>query len=201
MINTFLLAVIFSISTSLTLNGNEKKRKTLFDSNLEYKDYTPQSTDIVISRFDYHNKLHGFWLGQLIANWTGLVTEMDKIGNIGEIKTGKFYTRADWGKPDLPSIWGEGNPSNLSKTIDFVFKNEFRLLAVDPSTRGQGIGKLLTLECIAKARQDGNKHVIIHTTKSMQIAWKMYETLGFKRAKDLDFMQEELPVFGFRLVL
>ena len=27
---------------------------------------------------------------------TGLVTEMDKIGNIGEIKTGAFYTRDDW---------------------------------------------------------------------------------------------------------
>jgi hypothetical protein len=35
----------------------------------------------------------------------------------------------------------------------------------------------------------------------MQIAWKMYENMGFKRAKELDFMQGELPVFGFRLVI
>jgi hypothetical protein len=27
----------------------------------------------------------------------------------------------------------------------------------------------------------------------------MYENLGFKRSEDLDFMQGELPVFGFRL--
>lgn len=58
---------------------------------------------LVISRFDYADKLYGFWLGECIANWTGLVTEMDKIGNIGEIKTGAFYTRDDWGKPDQPS--------------------------------------------------------------------------------------------------
>ena len=41
--------------------------------------------------------------------------------------------------------------------------------------------------------------VIIHTTKAMQTAWKMYEGFGFKRSEDLDFMQGELPVFGFRL--
>jgi hypothetical protein len=33
----------------------------------------------------------------------------------------------------------------------------------------------------------------------MKVAWKMYEKIGFRRAKDLDFIQEKLPVFGFRL--
>lgn len=75
----------------------------------------------------------------------------------------------------------------------------FRLLAVDPLTRGQGIGKLLTMACIDKARQNSNlRQVIIHTTKAMQTAWKMYETIGFKRSDDLDFMQGELAVYGFR---
>jgi len=77
----------------------------------------------------------------------------------------------------------------------------FRLLAVDPSARGCGIAKLLTDKCISKAREHKNVQVIIHTTKAMQIAWKMYENLGFKRSEDLDFMQGELPVFGFRLLL
>ena len=75
---------------------------------------------ITLSRAEYRDSLYGFWLGQCIANWTGLVTEMDKIGNIGELKTGEFYTRNDWGKADQPSIWGQGIPSNLSATIDFV---------------------------------------------------------------------------------
>lgn len=77
----------------------------------------------------------------------------------------------------------------------------FRLLAVDPFSRGKGIGKLLTNECIRKAKNSGQSQVVIHTTKAMQTAWKMYEKLGFKRAEDLDFMQGELPVFGFRLKL
>ena len=61
------------------------------DSAVEAEGYIIKDTDFVISRTDYINKLEGFWLAQCIANMTGLVTEMDKIGNIGEIKTGEFY--------------------------------------------------------------------------------------------------------------
>jgi ribosomal protein S18 acetylase RimI-like enzyme len=75
----------------------------------------------------------------------------------------------------------------------------FRLLAVNPNTRGAGIGKLLTLHCINRAKELKLHQVVIHTTKAMEVAWGMYEKLGFKRSEDLDFMQEKLPVFGFRL--
>ena len=109
-------------------------KKVVADPGLEYNTYTPKATDMVISRSDYANKLYGFWLGQCIANWTGLVTEMDKIGNIGEIKTGPFYTREDWGKPDQPSIWGEGLPSELSDNIDFVFRGEDEIWGADDDT-------------------------------------------------------------------
>jgi len=77
----------------------------------------------------------------------------------------------------------------------------FRLLAVDSAFRGKGLGKLLSLACIKKARNSPNKQLIIHTTKAMEVAWIMYEHLGFKRAPELDFQQEELPVFGFRMRL
>ncbi|GIU51516.1 ADP-ribosylglycohydrolase family protein [Shewanella sp. KT0246] len=87
-----------------------------------------------ISRESYAEKLYGFWLGQSIANWTGLVTEMDKIGDIGDLKTGKFYTRDDWGMPDQPSIWGQGVPSDLSTNIDFVFRNPGEVWGSDDDT-------------------------------------------------------------------
>ena len=77
----------------------------------------------------------------------------------------------------------------------------FRLLAVSPATRGLGVGKLLTVACVSKAREKKVNEVIIHTTMAMQTAWKMYEAIGFKRSADLDFMQGDLPVFGFRLKL
>jgi hypothetical protein len=106
----------------------------IIDANYEYKEYSPSSTDLIISRSDYANKLYGFWLGQCIANWTGLVTEMDKIGDIGEIKTGKFYTRDDWGKPDHPNIWSGVEPSELSPTIDFVSEDVNGIWGADDDT-------------------------------------------------------------------
>ncbi len=106
----------------------------LADTAFTYKKYSFKSSDKIVSRSAYLNKLYGFWLGECIANWTGLVTEMDKIGNIGPIKTGAFYTREDWGKPDQPSIWSDGVPSNLSKNIDFVFRDEDEIWGSDDDT-------------------------------------------------------------------
>ncbi len=77
----------------------------------------------------------------------------------------------------------------------------FRLLAVTPEARGKGIGKKLTQFCIEKAQQSTADFLIIHTTSAMKTAWKMYENMGFQRAKDLDFSVGELEVFGFRYEL
>jgi hypothetical protein len=86
----------------------------------------------IISRASYQDSLYGFWLGQSIANWTGLVTEMDKIGGDGPV--GEFYTRDDWGTKDQPSIWGQGIPSDLSENIDFVFEDESSIWGSDDDT-------------------------------------------------------------------
>lgn len=76
-----------------------------------------------------------------------------------------------------------------------------RLLGVRPQARGLGVGKALTLACLERARALGRDKVVLHTTGAMQLAWAMYERLGFQRAPDLDFQQEALPVFGFRLTI
>ncbi len=128
-------SILFSILfVGIVLSCKFTGDKDFVNSDLVYKKYSPKSTDIKISRTKYLEKMQGFWLGQCIANWTGLVTEMDKIGNIGELKTGAFYTREDWGKVDQPSIWGQGVPSNLSPTIDFVFKNQGDVWGADDDT-------------------------------------------------------------------
>ncbi|MDG2179120.1 MAG: ADP-ribosylglycohydrolase family protein [Algibacter sp.] len=130
-----LMLMIISVSfLSCKDTNNKEKGNIIMDSNLIYQEYSPKASDLVISREKYLDKLYGFWLGQCIANWTGLVTEMDKVGNIGEFQTGDFYTRDNWGKADLPSIWGEGVPSDLSATIDFVFRDEDDVWGSDDDT-------------------------------------------------------------------
>lgn len=126
--------VIVWLIIFFSCNNLKQTNDTVKDPDLVYKPYSPNASDLVISRKDYMDKLQGFWLVQCIANWTGLITEMDKIGNIGEVKTGDFYTRKDWGKPDQPSIWGEGVPSDLSETIDFVFRDTSEVWGADDDT-------------------------------------------------------------------
>lgn len=125
----YYLVILLSMFILSTCNTQTKKKNSV-ESTAIYE----EDSFISISREIYKDQLYGFWLGQCIANWTGLVTEMDKIGNIGEIKTGDFYTRADWGKPDQPSIWGEGIPSDLSPTIDFVFRDTNEVWGADDDT-------------------------------------------------------------------
>lgn len=102
------------------------------DPNFQYKKYKPRKGDMILSRAAYTDKLAGFWLGQCIANWTGLITEMDKIG-IPD-KNGKgagFYTRANWEGPDELNIWGS---SDLSKTITYYFVDEGGVWGADDDT-------------------------------------------------------------------
>ena len=89
---------------------------------------------IKISKENYQDQLEGFWLGQLIANWTGLITENDKIGNIGEIKTGDFYTREDWGKTDQRSIWEDDSVDKSNIKIDYILKSEDEIWGSDDDT-------------------------------------------------------------------
>ena len=95
----------------------------------------PSSNDFIeISREKYSNQLYGFWLGQSIANWTGLITEMDKIGNIGEIKTGNFYTREDWGGMDSRSIWEDMSIDKSNIKIEFSLRAQDEVWGSDDDT-------------------------------------------------------------------
>lgn len=73
----------------------------------------------------------GFWLGQSIGNWTGLITEMDKVG--GQGRQGEFYTRQDWAGLDEPAIWSD-KPSEISNTIDFVLRRPGETWGADDDT-------------------------------------------------------------------
>ena len=59
---------------------------------------------------------------------------MDKIGNLGDVKTGAFYTRANWGKADHPNIWETTN--HIKRKIDFILK-DFNWEVLNYSTQQQ----------------------------------------------------------------
>ena len=78
----------------------------------------------------------------------------------------------------------------------------FRLLAVLPEARGRGVGRLLTEECIRRARAARREAVGLHTTHLMNVARAMYERMGFVRVPELDFFpMPTLRVMAYRLTL
>jgi hypothetical protein len=77
----------------------------------------PANEQLVFSRTDYHNTLQGFWLGECIANWTGLRTE-------GQRKVAPFYTDNAWGK----------NMGRKKSKIEFVLVEEGDVWGADDDT-------------------------------------------------------------------
>jgi len=92
--------------------------------------------------------------------------------------------------------YGSGGTATSAKDASGI-----RLLGVDPACRRAGVGTALTAACIRIARDSGHSRVILHTTKAMQPAWNMYESLGFVRSAEFDFDQHGLSVYGFSLGL
>lgn len=126
------------------------------------------------------------------------------LRNVGDFtqhpKTRLFVAVSKTGKVDGGLVYfgdmryyGAGGDATTSQNAA-----AFRLLAVDPKTRGKGLGKLLIELCISQARKDGFNYLVIHSTKSMMTAWKMYERMGFVRFPEIDFEQAGVQVFGFR---
>jgi GNAT superfamily N-acetyltransferase len=64
-------------------------------------------------------------------------------------------------------------------------ETELRLLAVDASARGRGVGQALVEACIARARALG-RPLVLHTTQFMPAASRLYERLGFTRLQARD---------------
>lgn len=62
----------------------------------------------------------------------------------------------------------------------------FRVLAVDPSAEGSGIGRHLVEHCLERARADGRHRLVITTMEWMTRAHALYDRLGFVRRPDLD---------------
>jgi len=58
-----------------------------------------------------------------------------------------------------------------------------RRLAVDPQTQRRGVGRQLTEECIARARQDGASVIALQTSPVMQAALMLYFDLGFAHCR------------------
>jgi predicted N-acetyltransferase YhbS len=68
-----------------------------------------------------------------------------------------------------------------------------RMLAVDTARQGRGAGSALTEACIAQARLDGKRRLVLHSTELMRTARAMYARRGFRRDVDRDVWFDQEP--------
>jgi GNAT superfamily N-acetyltransferase len=66
-------------------------------------------------------------------------------------------------------------------------QGEFRTLSVAPEARGQGVGRALVADCLARARAAGLTEVLLCSRDVMLTAHRMYTAMGFVRRPELDW--------------
>jgi ribosomal protein S18 acetylase RimI-like enzyme len=73
----------------------------------------------------------------------------------------------------------------------------FRMLVVDASMRGGGVGELMVRTCLDRARAAGKRRAVISTDPRMTSAHRLYERLGFRRLPERDWS----PMDGVHLLV
>jgi predicted N-acetyltransferase YhbS len=148
----------------------------------EIRDFTPADADAVntvaLAAFEQYRGAYSDWPD--FANQIGAMTRLAENGEIivaesgGRVAGAVAYVGPNAAKPAMfDPAWPV-----------------IRMLVVDPSERGQGLGRALTEECIRRARRDGAAQIALHTSPIMQVALAMHLRQGFMP------LRETAPVFG-----
>ncbi|HEX7046052.1 MAG TPA: GNAT family N-acetyltransferase [Gammaproteobacteria bacterium] len=116
-------------------------------------------------------------------------------GLVAEV-AGKFLRESD---PVRERCWVAERDGAIAGSV-FLARGEggfakLRLLYVEPSARGLGIGELLVRTCVDAARAVGYSGLTLWTTSNLDAARRLYEAAGFRLESE-----ESFDTFGPTLV-
>jgi len=93
-------------------------------------------------------------------------------------------------------------PGSPWREIAHEGEGEFRMLAVAPAAQGRGVGRALTGLVIDRARDDGDRSIVLSSLDLMTTAHRLYESLGFVRAPERDWRpQPDVSLLVYTLEL
>jgi ribosomal protein S18 acetylase RimI-like enzyme len=93
-------------------------------------------------------------------------------------------------------------PGSVYREVAGPREGEFRMLAVDPAGRRQGLGKALTQRCLDRCAELGLGALVLCSLADNVAAQSLYASMGFSRETALDW--EPAPgvrLIGFRAVV
>jgi DNA-binding MarR family transcriptional regulator/N-acetylglutamate synthase-like GNAT family acetyltransferase len=97
----------------------------------------------------------------------------------------EFVARFD---PQRERAWIAERDGEVVGSVFLVKKTKtvakLRLLLVEPSARGLGLGRRLVEECVGFARQAGYRKVVLWTQQSLSAARAIYQKAGFRRVAE-----------------
>jgi len=108
----------------------------------------------------------------------------------------KFIKRYD---PKRERCWIAERAGEIVGSVFLVHRShriaQLRLLLVEPSARGRGIGARLVHECVGFARRAGYRKIMLWTNDVLHAARHLYEKAGFHLVRE-----ERHHSFGHDLV-
>lgn len=119
--------------------------------------------------------------GYASDQWDGMLAAIGNMSNLaanGQLIVAADQTRIIGAVCYMPSK--ASNPDIFPETWPSI-----RMLVTHPTSRGKGIGRKLTEECIHRALLDQAECIGLHTSPVMAVALPLYLRMGFVVDKEL----------------
>jgi ribosomal protein S18 acetylase RimI-like enzyme len=132
----------------------------------------PALNEVALAAFEQFKDQYSDWPAMAAS-----VSRMSDLASTGEVILAEIKGRIVGGVAYIPG--GKPKRAYFDQSWSII-----RMLVVDPISRGMGLGRALTEECIRRARRDQAPLIALHTTPIMTVAQPMYLRMGFKLLRD-----------------